>query len=173
MGIGIYIAYLLLSMGLTIAVGVALSRSGRVFLTEVLGGNRALADAVNRLLIVGFYLLTLGFIALVMRPPGAITSAAQAAQVLSIKVGEVLLVLGAAHVAGVTVVRRFGRRAAAQTPASAAAPASPASPAVAAAPASAAAPVSTAPASAAPPGVGGPVPPASPVPRPRARQDVH
>ncbi|HEY9241425.1 MAG TPA: hypothetical protein VIP48_05555 [Streptosporangiaceae bacterium] len=167
MGIGIYIAYLLLSMGLTIAVGVALSRSGRVFLTEVLGGNRALADAVNRLLIVGFYLLTLGFIALVMRPPGAITSAAQAAQVLSIKIGEVLLVLGAAHVAGVTVVRRFGRRAAAQGSASPAAPAS------TAAPASPAAPVSPMPASAAPPGVGGPVPPASPVPRPRARQDVH
>ena len=109
MGTGIYVAYLLLSLALTIAVGTALSRSGRVFLTEVLG-NRALADAVNRLLIVGFYLLTLGFIALVMRPPGAITSAAQAAQVLSIKIGEVLLVLGAAHLAGVAVVRRFGRR---------------------------------------------------------------
>jgi hypothetical protein len=110
MGIGIYVAYLLLSIALTIAVGSALSRSGRVFLTEVLGGNQALAGAVNRLLIVGFYLLTLGFIALVMRPPGVISSAAQAAQVLSIKIGEVLLVLGAAHLAGVAVFRRFGRR---------------------------------------------------------------
>jgi hypothetical protein len=110
MSTGIYVAYLLLSIGLTIAVGMALSRSSRVFLTESLGGNQDLAGAVNRLLIVGFYLLTLGFIALVMRPPGAITSAAQAAQVLSIKIGEVLLVLGAAHLAGVAVVRRFGRR---------------------------------------------------------------
>jgi hypothetical protein len=122
MGIGIYVGYLLLSIALTIAVGTALSRSGRVFLTEVLGGNQALAGAVNRLLIVGFYLLTLGFIALVMRPPGAITSAAQAAQVLSIKIGEVLLVLGAAHLAGVAVFRRFGRRAPAP-PASQAPPA--------------------------------------------------
>jgi hypothetical protein len=110
MGTGIYVAYLLLSIALTIAVGTALSRSGRVFLTEALGGNQALAGAVNRLLIVGFYLLTLGFIALVMRPPGAISSAAQAAQVLSIKIGEVLLMLGAAHLAGVAVFRRFGRR---------------------------------------------------------------
>jgi hypothetical protein len=110
MSIGIYLAYLLLSIGLTVVVGLALSRSARVFLTEALGGNQALAGAVNRLLMVGFYLLTLGFIALVMRPPGAITSAAQAAQVLSIKIGEVLLMLGAAHLAGVAVVRRFGRR---------------------------------------------------------------
>jgi hypothetical protein len=117
MSIGIYVAYLLLSIGLTIAVGVALSRSARVFLTEALGGNQPLAGAVNRLLMVGFYLLTLGFIALVMRPPGAITSAAQAAQVLSIKIGEVLLVLGAAHLAGVAVVRRFGRRTPAPPPA--------------------------------------------------------
>ena len=50
------------------------------------------------------------FVVGLMRPPGAITSAAQAAQVLSIKIGEVLLVLGAAHLAGVAVVRRFGRR---------------------------------------------------------------
>ena len=58
-----------------------------------------------------------------MRPPGAITSAAQAAQVLSIKIGEVLLVLGAAHLAGVAVFRRFGRR----VPAAPAPPARPAS----------------------------------------------
>jgi hypothetical protein len=150
MGIGIYVAYLLLSITLTIAVGTALSRSGRVFLTEVLGGNQALAGAVNRLLIVGFYLLTLGFIALVMRPPGAITSAAQAAQVLSIKIGEVLLVLGAAHLAGVAVFRRFGRRV--QAPP--APPAPPVPPAPPARPAPS-------------------VPPTSSVPRPPARQDVH
>ena len=52
---------------------MALSRSSRVFLTEAPGGNQALAGAGNRLLIVGFYLLTLGFIVLVMRRPGAIT----------------------------------------------------------------------------------------------------
>jgi hypothetical protein len=150
MGIGIYVAYLLLSIVLTIAVGMALSRSGRVFLTEVLGGNQALADAVNRLLIVGFYLLTLGFIALVMRPPGAITSAAQAAQVLSVKIGELLLVLGAAHLGGVAVFRRFGRRVQAR-PASPAPPAPPAPPDAPDAPAG----------------------PAAALPRPRARQDVH
>jgi hypothetical protein len=155
MGIGVYVAYLLISVGLTIAVGTALSRSGRVFLTEVLGGNQALAGAVNRLLIVGFYLLTLGFIALVMRPPEAITSAAQAAQVLSIKIGEVLLVLGAAHLAGVAVFRRFGRRAA--FPPAPPAPPAPAAPFAPSAPAQSAA-------------VGGP---AAAVPRPRSRQDVH
>jgi hypothetical protein len=130
MSTGIYVGYLLLSITLTIAVGVALSRSGRVFLTESLGGNQALAEAVNRLLIVGFYLLTLGFIALVMRPPGAITSAAQAAQVLSVKIGELLLVLGAAHLGGVAVFRRFGRRVQAR-PTSPAPPAPPAAPAAA------------------------------------------
>lgn len=147
MSTGIYVAYLLISIGLTIVVGMALSRSARVFLTEALGGNQALAGAVNRLLMVGFYLLTLGFIALVMRPPGAITSAAQAAQVLSIKIGEVLLVLGAAHLAGVAVVRRFARR----TPAPPPRPAPPRTPGSGAAAGSE---------------------PAS-VPGPRAWQDVH
>jgi uncharacterized membrane protein len=108
-----YTLYLAISVSLTIGTGVALSRSGRVFLRDVFGGDEALADAVNRLLVVGFYLLTLGFVVLAMRPSGDITSVRQAAGVLSVKVGEVLLVVGALHLMNVLIFRRIRRRPAA------------------------------------------------------------
>jgi hypothetical protein len=54
MGVGTYTVYLVLSIAVTIAVGTALSRSGRVYLQEVLGGDQALARAVSRLLVLGF-----------------------------------------------------------------------------------------------------------------------
>jgi hypothetical protein len=111
MGVGAYATYLVLSVALAIVVGSALARGGRVFLLEMFGGNRALADAVSRLLTVAFYLFTLGFIALAMQPPGHLASFRQAVQLLSVKIGEVLLVLGAAHLASLAVFRRFGRRA--------------------------------------------------------------
>jgi hypothetical protein len=105
-----YLLYLIISIGLTVFVGHALSRSGRAFLLDVFSGNDALAEAVSRLLVVGFYLLNLGFVTLTMRTSGDITSARQAIQLLSVKVGEVLLVLGLLHLANLVFFTRFRRR---------------------------------------------------------------
>jgi hypothetical protein len=105
-----YVIYLLISIGLTVGVGRALTRSGRIFLADVFGGNESLADAVNRLLVVGFYLLNLGFVTLTMRTSGDIGSARQGLQLLSVKIGEVLLVLGALHFANLAVFARVRGR---------------------------------------------------------------
>ena len=109
-----YLLYLVISIGLTVFVGHALSRSGRAFLLDVFAGNDSVAEAVNRLLVVGFYLLNLGFVTLTMRTTGDITSARQAIQLLSVKIGEVLLVLGLLHFANLAFFTRFRRRAQAQ-----------------------------------------------------------
>jgi hypothetical protein len=106
-----YLIYLLISIGLTAGVGRALARSGRAFLLDVFGGNESLAEAVNRLLVVGFYLLNLGFVTLTMRTQGNIDSARQGVQLLSVKIGEVLLVLGALHFANLAVFARVRGRA--------------------------------------------------------------
>jgi hypothetical protein len=106
----VYAVYLAVSLALTVAVGSALSRSGRVFLTGVFGGDEGLAQAVNRLLVVGFYLLNLGFVALTMRTSGEIVSVRQAFGVLFLKIGEELLVLGAPHLANIIFFTRFRRR---------------------------------------------------------------
>jgi hypothetical protein len=108
-----YLIYLLISIGLTVGVGWALARSGRAFLLEVFGGNDGLAQAVNRLLVVGFYLLNLGFVTLTMRTSGSIDGVRQGLQLLSVKIGEVLLVLGALHFANLAVFARIRGRGAA------------------------------------------------------------
>jgi hypothetical protein len=111
MGIAaVYTAYLAVSIGLTVTVASALSRSGRVYLTEVFGGDEGMAGAVNRLLVVGFCLLSLGYAALTMRAPGQIHGPGQAIGVLSVKVGQELLVFGLLHLVNIGVVTRFRRR---------------------------------------------------------------
>lgn len=105
-----YLIYLLISTGLTVIVGRALSRSGREFLLEVFDGNTALAEAVNRLLVVGFYLLNLGFVTLTMQTSGNIDGARQGLQLLSVKIGEVLLALGALHFANLVIFARVRSR---------------------------------------------------------------
>ena len=108
--VGTYLIYLLISSGLTVVVGTGLARSGRAFLLDVFSGNDALARAVSRLLVLGFYLLSLGFVTLTMRTHGDITSARAGLQVLSVKVGEVLLVLGVLPLITLTALARTRRR---------------------------------------------------------------
>ena len=111
MGIAVvYAAYLAVSIGLTVVVASALSRSGRVYLAEVFGGDEGMAAAVNRMLVVGFCLLSLGYAALTMRTSGDIHGPGQAIGVLSVKVGEELLVLGGLHLVNMMFFTRFRRR---------------------------------------------------------------
>ncbi|MFG3346723.1 hypothetical protein ACGF1Z_16855 [Streptomyces sp. NPDC048018] len=105
-----YVVYLLVSVGLTIWVARTLSRNGKVFLADVLHGNEKLADAVNHLLVVGFYLVNLGFVALHLSRDDAVRDARELFEALSVKLGVVLLVLGVLHLANVYVLSRIRRR---------------------------------------------------------------
>ena len=109
--VGTYLLYLLISTGLTIVVGTGLARSGRAFLLDVFNGNDTLARAVSRLLVLGFYLLSLGFVTLTMRSGGDISSARAGLQLLSIKIGEVLLALGVLPLITLAALARTRRRA--------------------------------------------------------------
>jgi hypothetical protein len=101
--------YLTISLALVAVVGRALSRSGRAFLRERFGGQDGVAEAGNRLLIVAFYLLSASFLALTWPAWAHVGSAGQALQLLSVKLGELLLVLGALHLTGTAVVARLRR----------------------------------------------------------------
>ena len=62
-----YIVYIALSIPLTIWVAHTLYKNGRVFLIDSFRGNERLADSVNHLLVVGFYLINIGYVALALK----------------------------------------------------------------------------------------------------------
>jgi len=106
-----YSTYLAISIVLTIWVARTLSKNGRIFLVDSFGGNEALADSVNHLLVVGFYLINVGYVTLALRYGTHPTDAAEVMEYLSTKVGLVLVVLGAMHFFNVYVIGRFRHRA--------------------------------------------------------------
>src|SRR5437588_13110576 len=100
--VGAYVVYLIASVMLTVWVATTLHKNGRVFLVDAFGGNRELADSVNHLLVVGFYLINLGYALLVLKEnrPGHeldLYDAGQGIELFATKLGGVLLVLGAMH----------------------------------------------------------------------------
>jgi len=105
-----YAAYVLVSVGLTVWVARTLLKGGRVFLVDVFHGNDELADSVNHLLVVGFYLINLGYVALALKVSTQVDDAQTAVEALSTKLGLVLLVLGAMHFGNLYVFSRLRRR---------------------------------------------------------------
>jgi hypothetical protein len=106
-----YVVYLAISVALTVWVARTLSRAGAVFLADVFHGDERLPDAVNHLLVVGFYLINLGYVSLALKLGYAVTDARESIEALSSKVGVVLLVLGAMHFFNLYVFSRIRRRA--------------------------------------------------------------
>jgi len=108
--ISTYLIYLALSIALTIWVARTLHKNGRVFLVDVFHGNETLADSVNHLLVVGFYLINFGYVSLALRLGYAVTTAEESIEALSVKIGMVLLVLGGMHFFNLFVFSRMRRR---------------------------------------------------------------
>lgn len=110
-----YIIYSLVSLALTIWVARTLHQNGRIFLVQAFRGNEAIADSVNHLLVVGFYLINVGFIAFALRYGTKPLNAQEAFEFVSTKLGVVLLVLGGMHFFNVfnfDKMRRKGMRSA-------------------------------------------------------------
>ena len=106
-----YLTYLALSLGLTIWVARTLHRNGRVFLLDAFHGNESLADSVNQLLVVGFYLINVGYIALALKTTEPLSNIRQMIELESVKLGVVSLILGAMHFFNILVFARMRHRA--------------------------------------------------------------
>jgi hypothetical protein len=108
--IGCYVSYLIISLAVTVWVAHTLHKNGRVFLVDAFHGNEALADSVNHLLVVGFYLINLGCVALYLKAGENLDSLRQAIEIVSDKIGIVLLVLGVMHFFNLFVFSRLRKR---------------------------------------------------------------
>lgn len=107
-----YASYLAITIGMTIWVARTLSRNGLVFLVDAFEGRKDLASSVNHLLVVGFYLINLGYVSLALRFGTRPTDLVEAIEYLSTKVGLALIVLGAMHFFNMYVIANWGRNAA-------------------------------------------------------------
>lgn len=102
-----YLAYVVVSVALTVWVARTLHKNGRPFLVDVFANRADLADSVNHLLVVGFYLVNFGYISLALKLANRVATATDAVEALSYKVGLVLVVLGCMHFFNLFVFSRI------------------------------------------------------------------
>jgi len=106
-----YALYLTISIIITVWVARTLHRSGRIFLVDAFHGNEPLADSINHLLVVGFYLVNLGYVSIALKYGDRATDLPGLFEALSTKVGAVLLILGGMHFFNLYVFTKMRKRA--------------------------------------------------------------
>ncbi len=105
----IYAVYGTVAVGLVIWLARTLSMNGALFLEDVFEDRPGMAEAVNRLLVIGFYMLNLGY-ALLLLPGDRPVDAVAASELLITKLGVLLLSLGAIHFVNMYVFWKIRRR---------------------------------------------------------------
>jgi hypothetical protein len=105
-----YLLYLVIAVGMTIWVAHTLSTNGKIYLVRCFGHDAELATSINHLLVVGFYLVNLGFIALALSTAGSVVSVEALIRFLGWYVGIAVLVLGGMHFFNMAAVTRHGRK---------------------------------------------------------------
>ena len=108
--IAVYGVYVLVAIGLTAWLARTLFHSGTAFLHDVFVDRPELAEAVNRLLVVGFYMLNLGYALYILRTSGGL-GGFEAVQFLVNRLALLLVTLALLHFVNVFVFWRIrGRR---------------------------------------------------------------
>ena len=105
-----YTLYLFIALAITVWVGRTLSKNGIVFLVQCFGQNDELARSTNHLLVVGFYLINIGFITLTLSYADEPQTVSGAMRFLAGKVGLAVIVLGGMHFFNMAMIARFGRK---------------------------------------------------------------
>src|SRR5918996_2300711 len=105
----VYAVYVVIAAALTAWLARSLFRSGTAFLHDVFAERPKLADAVNRLLVVGFYMLNLGYALYILRASRGL-DAFEAVQFLVNRLALLLVSLAVLHFVNVFVFWRIRAR---------------------------------------------------------------
>lgn len=105
LAIGFYGGYALIAVVLVVWLARTLQRNGEVFLENVFEDD-GMAKAINQLLVVGFYLLNLGYALLLYKVSEAV-ALTEAFNGLVERIGSLLLSLGVIHLLNMAVFWRI------------------------------------------------------------------
>jgi hypothetical protein len=105
-----YVLYLFLTYVVTVHVGFRFYRHGRIYLLNLLQGDSAVTDSINRVLLTGYYLLNLGYAALRLRSWPQVTGWLSLIESVGTRTGAILLTLAIIHFFNMGVIYLFSRR---------------------------------------------------------------
>ncbi len=92
-----YLIYLPVTFYIILIVGFTFYRNGQHYIENIIPDNLGLVRVINRMLLLGYYLINLGYVTLTISFWQPINSLQQMCEVLSTKTGFIMVLLGLLH----------------------------------------------------------------------------
>ena len=99
----ITILYLLIAGNTTYLLGKSLNKHGEFFLKSIFQDRMEIVLPVNKILLIGFYLVNAGFVLPFLKQPDALITLGDCVEFLAFKIGVIYLVLGCMHFINILV----------------------------------------------------------------------
>ena len=103
-----YSLYLGITFYITLFVGYKVYQLGMIYLTYLIH-HHAICISINRILLIGYYLVNLGFSAVTLQQWNRIDNYTDLLQQLASKTGNILLILGILHVLNLSIIYFFSQ----------------------------------------------------------------
>ncbi|WP_291909453.1 hypothetical protein [Chitinophaga sp. CB10] len=110
MNILAYLIYLSITWVITVQVGWRFYRNGRIFILHFFNGDVQTTDAINRILLTGYYLLNLGYATLMISSWEPLHSWIDVMESVTRMCGRIMLTLGIIHCMNMLGIYLLGKR---------------------------------------------------------------
>lgn len=105
-----HILYLAITYFITVRVGFIFYRNGRLFILNLLHQDAQLTDFINKVLLVGYYLLNMGYATLMFKTWEPVRNWQDLLLGVSTMTGKILVTLAVIHFFNMTVIYLFSKR---------------------------------------------------------------
>jgi hypothetical protein len=110
MNIASYIIYILLTSFITIVVGFHFYTNGRIYILTLFKYDEVITNSVNNLLLVLYYLLNIGYAAVMIHFWVPVISTIQMLSVVGIRVGRIIIIFSIIHYFNMAILYLFSKK---------------------------------------------------------------
>lgn len=102
-----YVIYLLITTFIIINVGKICYRNGNIYVAQLIPEHEDLCQKTNQVLLIGYYLLNLGYCAMTLISWDKIISYSQLVEVISIKTATIICIIAMLHYFNIFILTKY------------------------------------------------------------------
>ena len=102
-----YVIYLLITTFIIINVGKICYRNGNIYVAQLIPEHEDLCQKTNQVLLIGYYLLNLGYCAMTLISWDKIISYPQLVEVISIKTATIICIIAILHYFNIYIITKY------------------------------------------------------------------
>ncbi|MEO8252849.1 MAG: hypothetical protein ABI554_00580 [Flavobacterium sp.] len=102
-----YLVYLSITFFIILKVGRLCYKNGNIFVSELIPNHEDLCRKINQILLLGYYLLNLGYCAMTLISWNKINSTVQLIEVISFKSAIIICLISAMHYINISILTKY------------------------------------------------------------------